>query len=30
MSRSVVHVGPTGSGALLKLINNFMCGVKAA
>ena len=30
MSRSVVHVGPTGSGALLKLINNFMCGVQAA
>lgn len=30
MGRSVVHVGPTGSGALLKLINNFMCGVQAA
>ena len=30
MSRSVTHVGPTGSGALLKLINNFMCGVQAA
>ena len=25
-----MHVGPTGSGALLKLINNFMCGVQAA
>ena len=30
MSRSIVHVGPTGSGALLKLINNFLCGVQAA
>jgi 3-hydroxyisobutyrate dehydrogenase len=29
MSRGVVHVGPTGSGALLKLINNFMCAVQA-
>ena len=25
-----VHLGPTGSGTLLKLINNFMCGVQAA
>ena len=30
MSKSIVHVGPTGSGAVLKLINNFMCGVQAA
>jgi 3-hydroxyisobutyrate dehydrogenase len=30
MSRDIVHLGPTGSGALLKLINNFMCGVQAA
>lgn len=30
MSRAIVHVGPTGSGALLKLINNFMAGVQAA
>lgn len=30
MSKSVIHVGPTGSGALLKLINNFVCGVQAA
>jgi len=30
MSRAIVHVGPTGSGALLKLINNFVCGVQAA
>jgi 3-hydroxyisobutyrate dehydrogenase len=30
LSREVVHLGPTGSGALLKLINNFICGVQAA
>lgn len=30
LSRDAVHLGPTGSGALLKLINNFMCGVQAA
>jgi 3-hydroxyisobutyrate dehydrogenase len=30
MSRAIVHLGPTGSGALLKLINNFLCGVQAA
>lgn len=30
MGRNIVHVGPTGSGARLKLINNFMCGVQAA
>jgi 3-hydroxyisobutyrate dehydrogenase len=30
MSRAVLHVGTTGRGALLKLINNFMCGVQAA
>ena len=30
MSRDIVHLGPTGSGALLKLINNFLCGVQAA
>jgi len=30
MGRGHVHVGPTGSGALLKLINNFMCGVQVA
>jgi 3-hydroxyisobutyrate dehydrogenase len=28
MGRSITHVGPVGSGALLKLINNFMCGVQ--
>jgi 3-hydroxyisobutyrate dehydrogenase len=30
MSRDVLHVGPLGSGARLKLINNFICGVQAA
>jgi 3-hydroxyisobutyrate dehydrogenase len=30
MSRAIVHTGPTGSGALVKLINNFVCGVQAA
>jgi 3-hydroxyisobutyrate dehydrogenase len=30
MSRSVTHLGPTGSGALVKLINNFVCGVQVA
>lgn len=28
MSRGSVHLGPAGSGALLKLINNFVCGVQ--
>lgn len=30
LGRDVVHFGATGSGALMKLINNFMCGVQAA
>lgn len=30
MSRDVLYLGPTGSGALMKLINNFLCGVQAA
>jgi 3-hydroxyisobutyrate dehydrogenase len=30
MSRSIVHLGPTGNGAMFKLINNFICGVQAA
>jgi 3-hydroxyisobutyrate dehydrogenase len=30
LGREVNHLGPTGSGALMKLINNFMCGVQAA
>ena len=28
MSKSIVHLGPTGSGAMIKLVNNFMCGVQ--
>jgi 3-hydroxyisobutyrate dehydrogenase len=30
MGREIVHFGPTGSGARMKLINNFVCGVQAA
>jgi 3-hydroxyisobutyrate dehydrogenase len=30
MARGVVHAGPSGSGATLKLINNFLCGVQLA
>jgi len=30
MGRKVEHVGPSGSGALLKLVNNFLCGVQTA
>jgi len=30
MSRNIVHLGATGSGALMKLINNYLCGVQAA
>jgi len=30
MSKSITHIGPIGSGALLKLINNFVCGVQIA
>ena len=30
MSKEIVHVGPVGSGAKLKLINNFLCGVQIA
>lgn len=30
MGRGVVHVGGTGSGSLLKLVNNFLCAVQAA
>jgi 3-hydroxyisobutyrate dehydrogenase len=29
MGRSIVHLGPSGSGALVKLINNFVSGVQA-
>jgi 3-hydroxyisobutyrate dehydrogenase len=30
MSKEIVHLGPLGSGAKLKLINNFLCGVQIA
>jgi 3-hydroxyisobutyrate dehydrogenase len=30
MSREIVHLGPTGCGARMKLVNNFLCGVHAA
>lgn len=30
LGRGVVHLGATGSGALMKLVNNFLCGVQAA
>jgi len=30
LGRDVVHLGPTGSGALMKLVNNFLCGVQTA
>ena len=30
MGRGIAHLGPVGSGARMKLINNFMCGVQAA
>ncbi|HSY10124.1 MAG TPA: NAD(P)-dependent oxidoreductase, partial [Candidatus Dormibacteraeota bacterium] len=30
MSKAIVHLGPAGSGAMLKLINNFVCGVQVA
>ena len=30
MSKTIVHAGPLGSGARLKLINNFLCGVQVA
>lgn len=30
LGKHVLHVGPNGSGALIKLINNFVCGVQAA
>jgi 3-hydroxyisobutyrate dehydrogenase len=30
MSKSILPLGPAGSGALLKLINNFVCGVQIA
>jgi 3-hydroxyisobutyrate dehydrogenase len=30
MSKTIHHLGPSGRGALTKLINNFMCGVQVA
>jgi 3-hydroxyisobutyrate dehydrogenase len=30
MGKEVVHLGPNGSGSLMKLVNNFMAGVQAA
>jgi 3-hydroxyisobutyrate dehydrogenase len=30
MSKAIVHLGPLGSGATMKLVNNFLCGVQAA
>ena len=30
MGKTIVHLGPVGSGALVKLINNFLAGVQAA
>jgi 3-hydroxyisobutyrate dehydrogenase len=30
MSKSIVHLGPVGSGGQMKLINNFLCAVQVA
>ena len=30
IGKEIVHLGPTGSGAKMKLINNFLCGVQIA
>jgi 3-hydroxyisobutyrate dehydrogenase len=30
MSGNIAHLGPTGNGAIMKLINNFLCGVQIA
>jgi 3-hydroxyisobutyrate dehydrogenase len=30
MSKEIIHLGPTSSGAKMKLINNFLCGVQVA
>jgi 3-hydroxyisobutyrate dehydrogenase len=30
MSKDIIHLGPAGSGAKMKLINNFLCGVQVA
>lgn len=30
IGKEVIHLGPTGSGARMKLLNNFLCGVQVA
>jgi len=30
MGQNIIHLGPVGSGARMKLINNFLCGVQVA
>ena len=30
MGKTITHLGPTGNGAMIKLINNFVCGVQVA
>ncbi|PWT86023.1 MAG: NAD(P)-dependent oxidoreductase [Acidobacteria bacterium] len=30
MSKDIVHIGPVGGGALMKLVNNFLSGVQIA
>ncbi len=30
LGRDVMHLGPIGSGAMMKLVNNSLCGVQAA
>ncbi|MEO5961124.1 MAG: NAD(P)-dependent oxidoreductase [Opitutaceae bacterium] len=30
MSKTITHLGPVGSGATIKLINNFVCGTQVA
>jgi len=30
MGKEINHLGPAGSGAMMKLINNFVCGAQAA
>jgi 3-hydroxyisobutyrate dehydrogenase len=30
LSKEIVHLGPSGSGATMKLVNNFLCGVQVA
>jgi 3-hydroxyisobutyrate dehydrogenase len=30
MGKTILPMGPTGSGALIKLINNFVCGTQVA